>query len=143
MSALELDRWFDAPPDRVFRAFTDAADLRRWWTPRGFEIEELDFSAVEGASYRVRLCAPDGTHFTHEGVFVTVKPPASLVYTWRWVEGPLDPTDTLVELSFEAERGGTRVRLCHSRFVDAAERDRHVGWLEAFDRLGPFLVASG
>ncbi len=100
------------------------------------------FPAVEGATYRVRLRAPDGTRFAHVGTFLRVAPPTELSYTWQWTEGPLDPAETLVELSFVAERGGVVVGLCHSRFANQAECDKHVGWIDSFNRLEAWIGAD-
>jgi uncharacterized protein YndB with AHSA1/START domain len=137
--AVRLTRWYAASLEEVFRAFTDPRLLRQWWTPRGFVVEDIDFPARVGASYRVRLRAPDGTRFTHTGTFLEVTPPTALIYSWRWIEGPLDPAETLVELSFVEQRGGVVIRLSHSRFANQAEADRHVGWLQAFDLLETWL----
>jgi len=138
--ALRLKRWYPATCEAVFRAFTDPVLLRQWWGPRDFVFEELDFPAREGASYRVRLRAPDGTRFEHVGVFLEVSPPNTLTYTWRWIAGPLDGAETLVELSLTAERGGVTVALCHSRFANQAECDRHDGWRQSFDQLETWLA---
>ena len=139
-ASLNLSRWYAASPEQVFRAFTDPALLRHWWGPRGFTIEHLDFPAAEGAAYSVRLRAPDGTTFAHEGVFLTVDAPRALAYSWRWTDGPLGRGQTLVELSFTAERGGVTVTLCHSRFVNQDECDRHGGWAQSFDQLEVWLA---
>lgn len=140
-AALELSRWFEASADEVFEAFTNPDLLRQWWGPRDFVIEEIVFPAVAGESYRVRLRAPDGSRYAHVGRFHEVVRPARLSYSWRWIEGPLQRGETLVELSFHAERGGTRVELRHSRFADVASRDAHRGWPDSFERLGQWLDA--
>jgi uncharacterized protein YndB with AHSA1/START domain len=140
---LRLKRWYEATPFEVFRAFTDPDRLRQWWKPQGFVVEALDFQARTGASYRVRLRAPDGTPFEHVGTVLEVDAPTRLAYSWRWIEGPLDGTETLVELTFIAERGGVTVDLSHSRFANQAECDKHVGWQQSFDRLASWLAAGG
>ncbi|MEM7482701.1 MAG: SRPBCC domain-containing protein [Acidobacteriota bacterium] len=138
--ALELDRWFAAPIERVFEAFTDPALLQQWWGPNGFVIEELTFPARVGESYRVALRAPDGSRYAHVGRFREVSPPTRLSYSWEWVEGPLQRGETMVELTFEREGDGTRVVLRHSHFGDSASRDAHRGWPDSFDRLVLWLA---
>ena len=123
----------------MFKAFIDPTLLRQWWGPRGFTVEHLDFPAIEGHRYSVRLRAPDGTVFAHEGVFLEVVPPARLSYTWRWTMGPLDGADTLVELTFVPEGQGVTVRLAHSRFASQVECDRHVGWAQSLEALADWL----
>lgn len=133
--ALELERRFDASPDTVFDAFTDAERLRRWWKPRDFTVVEMDFPAVEGAEYRVALRAPDGTSFVHVGRFLEVRRARRLCYTWRWIEGPMRPGETLVEIDFRADDDGTRVTVRHRGFPDVETRDAHVGWHHALAAL--------
>ncbi|MEZ5319530.1 MAG: SRPBCC domain-containing protein [Vicinamibacterales bacterium] len=138
--ALRIQRRYDATLEEIFEAFTDPALLRQWWHPRDFVVERLDFRAIEGRPYRIELRAPDGTRFAHVGVVLRVSRPDALVYTWRWVEGPLSPVETLVELGFRADGDGVIVDLCHSRFENQAECDRHVGWRQAFDALDAWLA---
>jgi uncharacterized protein YndB with AHSA1/START domain len=138
--ALRMQRRYDATIDDVFTAFTDPALLRQWWHPRDFVVEHLDFEAVEGRPYRIDLRAPDGTRFAHAGVVLRVEAPTTLAYTWRWVEGPLSPVETLVELEFHEDAGGVVVDLCHSRFENQAECDRHVGWGQSLDALAVWLA---
>jgi uncharacterized protein YndB with AHSA1/START domain len=137
--ALRLERAYAVSREEVFRAFTDPALARQWLKPRGFVIEEFDFTPAVGRAYRVSLRGPDGVRYAHAGVFLRVAPPEELAYTWRWVEGPLPPDETLVELSFLATAEGTLLRLCHSRFPSDAVRDQHLGWRAAFEALDAWL----
>ena len=136
---LEIDRWFDASPQRVYEAFTNEEQLQQWWGPRDFESVEISFPARVGEPYRVELMGPDGARFVHVGSFRTVDPPRRLCYTWQWLAGPLQRREMLVEITFEAEAGGTRVHVRHAGFVDEASRDAHVGWPDSFERLGSWL----
>lgn len=138
--ALELSRWFAAPRAKVFTAFTDPVLLRQWWGPRGFFIEEIEFPAIEGSAYRVALRAPDGSRYVHVGKFLIVQRPSRLSYSWRWVEGPMDSRETLVELSFTTEGEGTRIELRHSRFPTQAVRDAHCGWPDSFAQFERWLA---
>ncbi|MCB1055811.1 MAG: SRPBCC domain-containing protein [Acidobacteria bacterium] len=139
-TTLALSRWYKASIDEVFEAFTNPELLRQWWGPRNFTIEDLSFPAVEGGEYRVRLRAPDGSTYAHSGTFQEVRRPDRLCYSWRWTEGPFPDDDTLVELDFHAEDGGTRVELVHSRFPDRATRDAHGGWVDSLERLTTWLA---
>jgi uncharacterized protein YndB with AHSA1/START domain len=140
--AIRLRRRYDATPAAVFRAFTDPRLLCEWWGPDGFTITEIDFPATEGQAYRVRLRAPDGQFAAHVGTFLRVTPCSELVYSWRWVEGPFDQVETLVELSFTADGAGVIVEKCHSRFANQAECDRHTGWADSFDQLARWLESA-
>lgn len=140
---VRLTRRLPDDPQSVFRAFTDADALRQWWGPRDFRIETIDFPARVGATYRVTLAAPDGSHWAHEGTFVEVEPPRRLVYTWSWTEGPMSDAETLVELTFDAVPGGTLVTVVHSGFTRDVECDAHAtGWTDTFERVSRWFSAS-
>jgi len=80
-----LDREFvtsrviDAPPERVFRAFSDPAHLARWWGPKGFTSTFEAFDLRPGGTWRFVLHAPDGTDYPNEIVFVDVVPAQRIV----------------------------------------------------------------
>ncbi|MBO9607656.1 MAG: SRPBCC domain-containing protein [Paenibacillaceae bacterium] len=44
-NVLVLERVFNAPPELVFRAFSDAEHLKHWWGPRGWTLPvcNIDF----------------------------------------------------------------------------------------------------
>ncbi|MGE0040960.1 MAG: SRPBCC domain-containing protein [Vicinamibacterales bacterium] len=141
-AALHVRRRYRATAAEVFAAFTEPARLRQWWFPRGFVVEDLDFTAAEGQPYRVALRAPDGVRYVHVGVVLEVQAPSLLRYTWRWVEGPLSPVETLVEVRISAGTDDVVVDIHHGRFANQAECDRHTGWFDAVDRLRDYLAGG-
>jgi uncharacterized protein YndB with AHSA1/START domain len=81
---LEIERVFRAPPSVVFTAFTDPAELAKWWGPKGFTIPSLRFEPRVGQSYRITMQPPDGEAFYLMGEFREVDPPARLAYPFEW-----------------------------------------------------------
>jgi len=68
------------------------------------------------------------------GVFLDVRVPDRLVYTWAW-EGD-DAGETLVTVEFRDRGPQTEVAVRHERFVDRHARDEHAqGWNDCLDRL--------
>ena len=47
---LRMTRSFAAPRDAVFRAFTDEAELVRWWGPEGHDVPELRLDPRPGGA---------------------------------------------------------------------------------------------
>jgi uncharacterized protein YndB with AHSA1/START domain len=49
---LVLERVFDAPRELVFKMFKEPEHLKRWWGPRGWELQALktvmDMGMLEG-----------------------------------------------------------------------------------------------
>lgn len=60
---LLLERAFDAPPERVYRAFTDAEQLACWIAPAGFSVpaDSVHLDVSVGGHQRFTLVAEDST----------------------------------------------------------------------------------
>ena len=135
---LELDRALAAPPERVFRAWTEPAELARWFCPNPELPTSAEVDLRVGGAYRIRM----GT-FEVAGVYRTVDAPRALAFTWGWATDA-EPARMLVTVTFEPlDGGGTRLRLRHERFVDDEERASHEwGWTRSLERLPGALAPS-
>ena len=94
---LRIERIFDAPRERVWRAMTDPKLLAQWWG-RGnkLEIEELDVR--RGGFWRFVEHAAGAAH-GFRGRFREVTPPERLVQTFEWdgAPGHVTVNDTTLE----------------------------------------------
>src|SRR3954454_14450555 len=102
-SDLHLEVILVVPQERVFAAFVDPEQLRRWWGPAGFTVQDLQFDAVEGTDYRIAMQPPDGDVFHIRGTFHAVEPPHRLTYTFNYEEPDPEDQETLVTLTFERQ----------------------------------------
>ena len=139
-AVLRLERSFDASPEEVFDAWTNAEVLRRWWaaqptwTSPGCEVD-----LRVGGRYLMRM-EDDQTGEIHAvgGEYREVERPYRLVYTWCWqgAGGPNPGHVSLVTVEFRAADDGTSVVLEHSDLPSEESRERHaVGWRGVFDNL--------
>jgi uncharacterized protein YndB with AHSA1/START domain len=120
---LRIERVFDAPRERVWRAMTDAKLVAQWWG-RGnpLDVEELDVRA--GGFWRFVEHAGGVAH-GFRGRFREVTPPTRLVQTFEWDGAPGHVTfyDTTLE-----DLGDGRTRLVGiSTFHTAEELDAMTG----------------
>jgi uncharacterized protein YndB with AHSA1/START domain/DNA-binding transcriptional ArsR family regulator len=83
----QFKRELPAPPSRVWRAWTTAAVVRRWWSPNHFEVADCEVDAVPGGRLRIVLVEGDGTRHEAGGHFLTLSRPRSLSFELA----PLDP----------------------------------------------------
>ena len=138
---LRLERTFAAPRERVFRAWTDAAELSRWFAPTDEHTTKvLELEVRVGGRYRVEMHAPNGNVHTVTGTFREIRPPERLVFTWAWEDK--DMGETLVTLEFQ-DRGGTTILvLTHELFPTQELRDQHnQGWDGCLRRLAKLVTA--
>ncbi len=128
--ALDLERTLTAPPERVFRAWTDPAELARWFAPDPELPTEAEVDLRVGGAYRIRM----GRHEA-VGAYVAVEPPRTLSFTWRWASEPA-AAETLVTVSLAPAGEGTRLTLRHEGFASEAARANHEGgWSRSLARL--------
>lgn len=135
-------RVFEAPPRRVFEAFSDPVSLARWWGPAGFtnEFEEFDFRP--GGRWRIVMHGPDGRRYEVERRFTRITPAERIE-----MENP-DPNHRFdMTILTTAEGSGTRVRweMKFESADHAAEvRDAVAAANEEnFDRLAAELERGG
>jgi uncharacterized protein YndB with AHSA1/START domain len=117
--------FIEAPPEEVFRYFTEAEALSAWMG---------DSAVVEPQ--------PGGRFVVHfedrvvEGRYLAVEFARRVVVTWgRHGSVRLPPGGSTLEVSFAMERGGTRVTVIHHG-LPGAERELHaMGWAHYLPRL--------
>jgi uncharacterized protein YndB with AHSA1/START domain len=124
-------------PDRLFRAFTTAADLERWYAPEGMTVPRVELDARVGGRFRIEMKAPDGTIHTAYGVITEFSPPHRLRHTWNWerhMDGEEGETVVTVEIRPDGEY--SEVTLTHSGFAtDSGAANHEKGWTSILDRL--------
>src|SRR4051794_18776330 len=82
---LRLWHRFEAPPERVFAAWTRPETLRRWWCPAGWHPANVEVELRVGGTYFISMYRESGTQpVAVRGRFLEVHPATKLVYTWRW-----------------------------------------------------------
>jgi uncharacterized protein YndB with AHSA1/START domain/catechol 2,3-dioxygenase-like lactoylglutathione lyase family enzyme len=138
---VHLEKDLLAPPERVFAAFVDPEQLRSWWGPAGFTVQDLQFDAVEGTDYRLTMKPPTGDVFHIRGTFVAVEAPRRLAHTFVYEEPDPDDQETLVTLTFERAGSVTRLVVDQAPFRTAGRWQLHRdGWTETLERLEQFLL---
>jgi uncharacterized protein YndB with AHSA1/START domain len=79
---IRIERVFDAPRDRVWKAFTDPELVARWWG-RGNKLVIERMEVERGGHWRFLEHSPEGVH-GFEGRYREVTPPERIVQTFEW-----------------------------------------------------------
>ena len=136
--SLTLKRRYNASPEKVFSAWTDATKLGRWFCPQGCEPLLAESDARIGGRYRIVVRAQNGEEHDVSGTFREVVADRRLVFTWAWRTTP--ERESLVTIDLKPDGDGTMLTLIHERFFDEAARDRHqAGWGAILDRISEVL----
>ncbi|MGD9600335.1 MAG: SRPBCC domain-containing protein [Gammaproteobacteria bacterium] len=135
--SLTLTRRIDAPPARVFAAWTEPRLIARWWQPvpaDGADAVRAEIDLRVGGRYRIVIRGADGAEHDVGGEYEEIEPDRRLVFTWAWRSTPTRVSRVRVTLA--PDGGGTRLTLTHERFADETARDRHRGgWTRILDAL--------
>lgn len=118
-----------APPEVVFRYFTDPARLVEWMGVAAL----LD--PQPGGTFRVEANGRDVV----VGEYVEVEPPRRVVFTWGFDgdERILAAGSTRVEVTLEPDGDGTLLTLLHHDLPEAARAAHGEGWTHYLARLAP------
>src|SRR3954451_147518 len=138
-ASLTLTRRFAAPRPLVYAAWTQPERMAQWFGPRRTKVVEQNSAPRTAGGFSAILVEPaTGEEHHVSGVFREVVPNERLVFTWAWRATP--DRESLVTVTFAAERDHTLLTLTHERLFDDAARDDHrQGWTEALDRLAEML----
>jgi uncharacterized protein YndB with AHSA1/START domain len=79
---LRVERIFNAPRDRVWKAMTDPKLLAQWWG-RGNKLTVETYEPKKGGHWRFVEHSDHGDH-GFEGRFAEVVPPTKIVQTFEW-----------------------------------------------------------
>lgn len=141
--SLTLQRHYPVAPEKVWRAWTDAEALKRWWGPGPGEpvsLAELDVRV--GGRFRIVFGGPDGKMHECAGVYQEVVPNRKLVFTWCWPNTTPERI-SVVTIEFRGSPTGTDLVFNHAQLFDEKARDDHQrGWTSVLEKLHAFLEAS-
>ena len=144
---LVFERTFDAPREKVWKAFTDAASIPRWWGPRGTTAKVIELDVRTGGRWRFVSTAPDREDVAFYGEFLEVRPPEGFTWTFMFdVEG-VGPTGGPETYTLEDLGGRTKVvTRGHFGSAEAIEGALATGMvagaIETWDRLAEEVAGA-
>jgi uncharacterized protein YndB with AHSA1/START domain len=136
-----------APPERVWRALTNAKELSTW-----FQVTVEGDIAPGNEVWMTSVCKGQTVRF--RVLFVEMTPPTRFV--WQWHPGAVDPNidyskepRTTVTFTLEPSGSGTRVSLAETGFneISLARRakvfgDNNQGWTEVLVWLSNYAESA-
>jgi uncharacterized protein YndB with AHSA1/START domain len=124
--ALVIERTFNAPVPRVWKAITDIEEMRSWY----FDLKE--FKPEVGFEFEF-IVEHEGMKYHHLCKVTEVIPQKRIAYTWRY-EG--HEGNSLVTFELFADGDKTRLRLTHesletfAKTPSFARKNFEAGWTQ-------------
>ncbi|MFT4165903.1 MAG: SRPBCC domain-containing protein [Microlunatus sp.] len=143
-----VEREFDSPRSKVFRAWTEPTELAQWRGSPGWHVELETVSGVQelgGRHHHVKVRDSDGLRVTTDGVYSEFFEPDVFVSRERITGDPgIDPNTTL-ELRVEFTKMGrdnTLVRIIQGPYEPDVAGWHGEGWEKEMSRLADYLHRS-
>lgn len=142
---IKVTRYYDAPRELVYRAWSDPGQLAKWWGPRGFTIITKSMEVRPGGAWVFDMRGPDNTLYPNRIVYSEIIPGRKVAY-FHTGEDECADAEFHAEITFEDDGQGTRVTL-HSTFPSAAACSAVVekygaieGGIETLERLADIVM---
>jgi len=143
---LIVERTFNAPRELLFRAYSHAEHLSKWWAPEGFTVSHCTVDFRPGGVWHYAMRSPEGQDHWGKGVYREIVDNEQIVYvdTFSDAEGTSVPPETLITVKFIDAAGKTVLRM-ESEFGSAEARQATVdmgavqGMDQVLDKLADLL----
>jgi uncharacterized protein YndB with AHSA1/START domain len=140
-----MTRTFAAPPDLVFKMWTDPKHMSQWWGPHGFTNPVCELDVRPGGAIRIDMRDPDGTVYPMTGTFHEIIRPKRLVFSAQARdENGTALLEVLNTVTFEAKNGKTTLTLEARVTKVVGEGSSYLegmeaGWTQSLERLASCL----
>lgn len=139
-STIRLHRVLRAPPERIYRAFLDAAALSKWLPPNGFTCTVHELEAKVGGRYRMSFTnfSSGGGH-NFGGTYLELVPNARIRHDDRF-DDPNLPGTMVTTIDLRAVICGTELNVVQEGIPDAIPPEMcYLGWQESLVLLGKLV----
>jgi len=129
---VRLHRVLSAPPERVYRAFLDAAAIAKWLPPNGFTCTVHELDARAGGRYRMSFTNfSSGNSHAFGGEYIELVPGQRIRYNDRF-DNPDLPGEMMTTIEFAAVSVGTDLTVVQEGIPDAIPVEMcYLGWQES------------
>ena len=147
-----LTRVFNAPRDVVFKVWTEAEHVKKWWGPKGFTTTFCKVDFCPGGFCHYCMRSSEGRDYWGKGTYLEIDAPKKLVIrdTFSDAQGnlvsPIEyglnewPEETQWVVTFDALKEKTRVTIHIGVSEEVAKsQGAEQGWTETLDHLDEYL----
>lgn len=144
-SGVTIKYTFDAPRDKVYKAWTDPKHFTNWWGPKGFSapLDRIVMDVRPGGEWRAPIVSDeDGMEIPFAGTYTVVEPSERLAFT---VTDPSEDQATADVTTLVFTDLGDQTELAFNQAGEMSEEgvaELTAGWGQFFDKLNEYLTKS-
>jgi uncharacterized protein YndB with AHSA1/START domain len=132
--SLTLKRRLKAPAEKVYEAWTQPAQMMRWWGGNNEASRTAETDLKVGGRFKVGFKGDNGEQHDVTGIYKEIVPNRKLVFSWAWRTTP--ERESQVTIDIKPDSDGSILTLTHEQFFNEKARDDHArGWGFALDQL--------
>lgn len=137
---VSLHRVLKAPPEKVYRAFTEAIALASWIPPYGFLCTVHEMNLQVGGTYKMSFHNfSTGNGHSFGGQYVEIKPNQFLKYTDKF-DDPNLPGEMTTSVWIKKVSVGTEINILQEDIPDMIPVDMcYLGWQESLEKLAKLV----
>ncbi len=140
---VEIRQEFEVPVEKVYEAWTNPDQLKKWWKPMDKKLTGVTNELKEGGKIDY-LFDENDLHIT--GNYIQIKANELLEYTWNW-ELPDDPVKNSsykLTIQFANEGSKSSIHVTQDAFKDEEGMLPHEqGWKKGLSDLSHYLNSNG
>jgi uncharacterized protein YndB with AHSA1/START domain len=142
-NTIRLHRVLRATPERVYRAFIDAAAMSKWLPPNGFTGQVHHIDAKVGGTYKMSFTNfTTGKSHSFGGEFLELIPHERIRYTDRF-DDPNLPGQIQTTISLNKVSVGTELNIVQEGVPAAIPAEAcYLGWQESLTLLAKLVEAE-
>ena len=139
-NTIRLHRVLQAPPERVYRAFTDAGAMSKWLPPNGFTCIVHHLDAKVGGTYKMSFTNfTTGNSHSFGGQYLELKPNELLRYSDRF-DDPNLPGEMMTTVTLKKVSVGTELNIVQEGVPAVIPAEAcYLGWQESLMLLAKLV----
>lgn len=135
-NSVSLHRVLKAPPERIYRAFTEADALAAWLPPYGFVCTVHEINVKVGGTYKMSFQNfSSGNSHSFGGKYLEMKSNEFLKYTDKF-DDPNLPGEMITSVWLQKVSVGTELKVTQEGIPAQIPAEMcYLGWQESLEKL--------
>src|SRR5688572_7219448 len=137
---VSLHRMLKASPEKVYRAFTEAAAIASWLPPYGFVCTVHEMNVKTGGTFKMSFQNfSTGNGHSFGGTYLELKPGELLKYTDTF-DDPNLPGEMTTTVSLRKTIAGTEIKILQEGIPSVIPAEMcYLGWQESLEKLAKLV----